>query len=160
MSKFDWGDYDETDTEFLQRNNWLFKKNPRVDSILNTIKSKLNLIKDWNRFLQYPVEITYSGYHKDNELLFTSWFKKPLDYHIVIVIKFSPDIRQVFVNYEHNYIEFDIMSMHHSNIAIKIVNFISNIVTQHVKSTYKEWDELKDCNTRSVRSSNKPSWSL
>lgn len=154
MRQFNWGDDDETDDEFLQRNNWLFKKNPRVDSILNTIKSKFNLIKDWNRFLKYPVEITYSGWPKDNELLFTSLFKKPFDYNIAIVIKFSSDISHVFVNYEHNYIEFDIMSMHISNIAIKIVNFISNIITQHVKGTYKE------CNTRSVHSSNKPSWSL
>ena len=96
------------------------------------------MIKDWNRLLQYPISIGYSGWPKDNELLCTAWFKKPLDYHIVVVIKFSPEISRVFVNYEHNYIEFDIMSMHPSNIAIKIVNFISKIITQHVKGTYKE----------------------
>jgi len=155
MQQFDWGDDDETDDEFLQRTKWLFQKNPRVDNILNTIKSKLNLIKDWNRLLKYPVEITYSGWPKDNELLCTAWFKKPLDYNIVIVIKFSPDINRVFVNYEHNYIECDIIYI--NNVAIKIVNFISKIITQHVKGTYKEWDELKDCNTLRVKM---PSWSL
>ena len=142
MQQFDWGDIDETDDEFLQRNNWLFQKDIQVEKMINKLKLKLKNIRNWNRMLQCPIEIMYSGYPKDKEIMCVVSFKKPLNYHICIIIKFSPDTKLVFVNYQHNYIELDNTEI---NSDVKIINFISNIITQHVKGTYKECDELNVC---------------
>ena len=143
MEKFDWGDLDETDDEFFSRTNELFQRNPHVEKLINIWKFKIKNMRNWNRILNNPIEIEFSGYPKNNEVFFAVSFKKPINYNIVFDILFSPDIKRVFARYEHNFVEFDVTSE-------KILDFINTIINQHANSTYKE------CNTDMSRPM--PSW--
>ena len=131
MTDFDWGNNDEDDEEYFNRQQYLFEKNPVVSNILDMLKQKIKNIRDWNRILKYPISIGYLGYPKYNELSCNVSFGKPINYNIGILIQFSPDIKRVFVRHENTLIEFDILN-DLNNTVTKIVNFINTMIKQHI----------------------------